>query len=424
MDAKELLQCRHRLEKYLADLLELVGRSERRHWGSVYVRGLLLDGERKSIEPMASRMADGDVQALQQFIGQSPWDFRPVRQLLAERMAREIVPACAWIVDDTGFPKQGRHSVGVARQYSGTLGKVGNCQVAVSVHLATDEASAPLDFKLYLPKSWIDDPERMKKAGVPEGTTFKTKWQLALEQIDEIRAWDVPTGVIVCDIGYGRINEFRHELIERGLDYITEMEAKTVVYATMEQEKQKRGRPRQSKPEKMSLKELALNLPNWKFKTIHWREGSKKNLVSRFAAVRVDPAHDGQKNKIPTPPRQWLLIEWPRNAKEPTKYWFSNLPHQAGLRRLVKLAKMRWRIEQNYQQQKEELGLDHYEGRGFLGWNHHVTMNMIAYGFLLLEMIRNKKNFWVDPPENPTDDPGDTADLGRSLPDLRQEGTP
>jgi SRSO17 transposase len=422
MNAQELRQCRHRLERFLADLLELVGRSERRHWGSVYVRGLILEGERKSIEPMARRMPDGDVQAMQQFIGQSPWDFRPVRRRLAERMAKEIVPACAWIVDDTGFPKQGRHSVGVARQYSGTLGKVGNCQVAVSIHLATDEASVPLDFRLYLPRSWTDDPDRMKKVGVPEGTVFKTKWELALELIDDLCLWDVPQGVVVSDTGYGRINEFRHELIERGLEYLTEVEAKTVVFTQrepIEPVPRKRGRPKKAKRKKISIRELACGLPDWKFKTIRWREGSKKKLASRFAAIRVDPAHEDPHKKIPLPPRQWLLIEWPKDEKEPTKYWFSNLPAQAGLRRLVRLAKMRWRVEHNYRQQKQELGLDHYEGRGFLGWHHHVTMNMIAYGFLLLEMLRHKKNSWLDPAEDQEDDSDYHSDLDRPVSSMR-----
>jgi len=369
---------------------------------------------------MANRVPEGNVQALQQFIGQSPWDYMPVRRLLAERMVQELVPACAWIVDDTGFPKQGRHSVGVARQYSGTLGKVGNCQVAVSVHLATDEESMPLGFKLYLPKSWTDAPERMRKAGVPENTVFKTKWQLALDQIDEIRGWDVPQGVIVTDTGYGRINEFRQELITRNLLYLTEVEARTIVFEEPEEKQKMRGRPKKAKRKTVSVQELALSLPTWKYKTIRWREGTKKMLVSRFAAVRVNPAHED--NKIPMPPRQWLMIEWPRHQKEPCKYWFSNLLPQAGLRRLVRLAKIRWRVEQNYQQQKQELGLDHYEGRGYLGWHHHVTMNMVAYGFLLLETLRHKKNFWVDPPENQTDDPGHSTDVDRSVSRLRQKG--
>lgn len=410
-------KCRERLEAYLRDLLEPVGRRERRHWGSVYVRGLLLDGERKSIEPIASRLPDGNVQALQQFIGQSPWNHMPIRRRLAERMSRELVPAHAWIVDDTGFPKKGDHSVGVARQYSGTLGKVGNCQIAVSLHLATDDASMPLNFALYLPESWTDAPERLKRAGVPEGTVFKTKWQIALDLIDEALLWDVPPGIIVSDIFYGKVNQFRQGLMDRQLSYLVEVENKTIVFYEPDTTGSRKGRPKKSNPQTVSVREFAKTLPTWKWKTIRWREGSKGHMVSRFAAVRVQPAHVNKEDKK-HPPRQWLLIEWPWKQSEPTKFWFSNLPPQAGLRRLVRVAKIRWRVEQNYQQQKEELGLDHYEGRSFRGWHHHVTMNMIAYGFLLLETLRNKKNYWVDPPESTPDDSIHPSNLDGVLPNL------
>jgi len=423
MDKKQLQECRARLETYLRDLLEPAGRSERRHWGSVYVRGLLLDGEHKSIEPMANRLPDGNVQAMQQFIGQSPWDATPMRRRLAERMSRELVPAHAWIVDDTGFPKKGDHSVGVARQYSGTLGKVGNCQIAVSLHLTTDDACMPLNFALYLPESWTNDPRRMKRAGVPEASIFKTKWQLALDLIDEALSWDVPRGVIVSDIFYGKINEFRQGLIDRELLYVVEVESKTIVFDQPDSTERKKGRPRKNtaknKPKTLSVKDFAKTLPSWRFKTIRWREGSKGHMVSRFAAVRVQPAHGHSKKDKKLPPRQWLLIEWPADQTEPCKFWFSSLLPQAGLRRLVRLAKIRWRVEQNYQQQKEELGLDHYEGRGFMGWHHHVTMNMIAYGFLILEMLRNKKNYWVDPAEDSPNASEAIGHLDRDLPNMR-----
>lgn len=402
MDEKQLQQCRTRLEAYLRDLLEPVGRKERRHCGSVYVRGLLLDGKRKSIEPMANRLPDGNVQALQQFIGQSPWDYVPIRQRLAERMVQELLPAAAWIIDDTGFPKKGSHSIGVARQYSGTLGKIGNCQIAVSLHLATDDVCIPLNFALYLPKTWIENPARLKKAGVPSEITFKTKWQQALGLIDETLAWDVAKGVVVSDIFYGKVNDFRQGLINRNLLYVMEIESKTIVFDQPDKAGPRKGRPkenRQQTPETVSVKEFAKQMPTWRFKTIRWREGSKRHMASRFAAVRVQPAH-GYQTGEKLPPRQWLLIEWPSAEVEPIKFWFSSLPPQAGLRRLVRLAKIRWKVEQNYQQQKDELGLDHYEGRGFLGWHHHVTMNMIAYGFLILEILRNKKNYWVDPAES------------------------
>lgn len=423
MDKKQLQACRARLETYLRDLLKPVGRSERRRWGSVYVRGLLLDGERKSIEPMANRLPDGNVQAMQQFIGQSPWDHVPIRRRLAERMCRELVPAHAWIVDDTGFPKKGDHSVGVARQYSGTLGKVGNCQVAVSLHLATDDACMPLNFVLYLPQSWTDAPDRMKRAGVPEGTTFKSKWQLALDLIDGALTWDIGKGLIVSDVAYGKINEFRQGLIDRDLYYVVEVESRTVVFSEPDAAGPKKEGPKKkqakAKPKALSVMEFAKRLPSWRFKTIRWREGSKGHMVSRFAAVRVQPAHGHSKGNKNLPPRQWLLIEWPAGEPEPCKFWFSNLLPQTGLRRLVRLAKIRWRVEQNYQQQKQELGLDHYEGRAFMGWHHHVTMNMIAYGFLILEMLRNKKNYWVDPPDDPSDASGNISDMDRGLPNMR-----
>ena len=217
MNARELQACAARLEEFLAKLLGGVGRSERRDHGARYVQGLLLDGERKSIEPLAKRVPGGNVQAMQQFVGQSPWTWEPVRRLLAQQMEAELVPAAAWIVDDTGFPKQGQASVGVARQYSGTLGKVGNCQVAVAVHLATEDESLPLDWALYLPQAWIEDRERCRKAGVPESTPFRSKGELALELLDRLLGWGLPPPPILADAGYGNHPEFRQGLVDRKL---------------------------------------------------------------------------------------------------------------------------------------------------------------------------------------------------------------
>jgi SRSO17 transposase len=421
MDSKELQSCRDRLEAFLAELLEPVGRVDRRRWGNAYVRGMLLDGERKSIEPMAARLPDGNVQAMQQFIGQSPWSHHPVRKKLAERMAGEMVPVAAWIVDDTGFPKQGKHSVGVARQYSGTLGKVGSCQIAVSLHLATSEICMPVDFELYLPKTWADDPLRMRNAGVPDGYSFKSKWQIALDLIDHAVSWDPPRGVVVCDCAYGNGNPFRQGLIERELFYVAEIEAKTIIFDEPRKTRRRAGDPPPDngtgKTAVFTVKDFAPKLPAWMWKTIKWRQGAKHRLVSRFAAVRVLPAHWPAKGKN-QPPRQWLLIEWPKGEPEPTKYWFANLSPQTGLSRLVFFAKIRWRIEQSYQQLKEELGLDHYEGRGYTGWHHHVTMTMLAYGFLLFETLRGKKNFWVDPLENKEADKEPDSVLDRNMSDL------
>jgi len=224
MNAKELARCRTRLERFLGDLLAPLGRKDRRHWGEVYVRGLLLDGERKSIEPLAQRLPDGDVQALQQLLGQSPWDATPVRAHLAQRMAQELSPGVAWVVDEVGFPKQGRHSVGVARQYCGTLGKVGNCQVAVSLNYTTDDGSFPVDWRLYLPERWTQDPARCAAAGVPPGTRFQTKWELAVACCEQARAWGVPDGVVLADAGYGRVTAFREGLEARPLPDVLEVD--------------------------------------------------------------------------------------------------------------------------------------------------------------------------------------------------------
>lgn len=389
MKSIDLKKCRQKLQDYLDDLFTSLGRRERRHWGAVYVRGLLLDGERKSIEPMANRMADGNVQAMQQFINQSPWPYEPLRRALAEKMVKEMLPAQAWIIDDTGFPKKGVHSVGVARQYSGTLGGVGNCQVAVSLNFAVGNHCMPLDFALYLPEDWAADADRMAAVGVPEGTEFKSKFDLAFELIDKALEWDIPRGVVVCDSFYGRSRVIRNGLIERNLDFVAEITSKNAVIWPDRKEQLRQGiSPR--KLSQLSVKELALSLPEWKWKTVCWRKGTKRKLASRFAAIRVDPGAGQRRKSIPQR-RQWLLIEWPEGEYGPTKYWFSNMNAQTGISKLVELAKARWLVEQNYQQQKDELGLDHFEGRSWLGWHHHVTMNMVAFGFLLLERLSGKK---------------------------------
>ncbi len=219
MTDAQAVRCRKRLEQFLVDLLEPVGRSERRHWGEVYVRSLLLDGERKSIEPLATRLPEGNVQAMQQFIGQSPWEWNLVWERLGKRMTAELEPDPAWVVDDTGFPKQGRHSVAVERQYSGTLGKTGNCQIAVSVHHVGEQGNVPLGWRLYLPESWANDAQRRREAGIPEGIVFRRKWELALEIIDQIREWGLPDRVVLGDAGYGDGTEFREELEKRKLKY-------------------------------------------------------------------------------------------------------------------------------------------------------------------------------------------------------------
>lgn len=402
MDEQALQVCAERLEKFLAKLLAWVGRSERRQHGSRYVQGLLLDGERKSIEPLARRLPGGNTQALQQCVGQSPWAWEPVRCLLAQRMHEALLPRAGWMVDDSGFPQQGSASVGVARQYSGTLGKVGNCQVAVSIHLTTEQESMPLDGALYLPQVGSDDPERCRRVGVPENTLFRTKPELALDLIERLVRWGLSPQPVLADAGYGNNSDFRQGLEDRQLRDVVGVESNTGVWSQPTHRVQPRRRPGRGRPrtpyyrgKPASVKELALAWPSPAWPTVAWREGSRGPQQSRFAARRVQPAHGHAHDRAELKPG-WLLIEWPVESPAPTKYWFSNLAEETSLLRLVQLAKLRWRVEQNYQQLKEELGLDHYEGRGWQGWHHHVTLVCIAYAFLLLERGRRKKNFSFD----------------------------
>jgi len=407
MDKQELLEARGRLEAFLEPLLLMLGRSERRRWGALYVQGLLLEGGRKNAASIATRYG-GDVQALQQFISQSPWDWLTIRKSLACRMMAAASPRGAWIVDDTGFPKKGKHSVGVARQYSGTLGKVGNCQVAVSLNYATDDGCFPVNFQLYLPKAWSEDAERRQKAGVPPDITFRPKWRIALELLDQAREWGLSAEVVTGDGGYGVATEFRRELESREHRYVLGITKDTTVWTEPPVIKPP-GRRRRRKgdrtlPKPFQVLEVARLLFENAWRNITWREGTKGPLRSRFAAVRVQPAIGYFKGEA-TEPVCWLLMEWPLSELEPSRYWFSNLPETTTLRELVYWAKIRYFIEQNYQQLKDELGLDHFEGRSWTGWQHHVTLTMMAFDFLVLEGFRAKKNFWVDPP-------------------TRQEGTP
>jgi SRSO17 transposase len=424
MNARQLEACAERLQEFLTTMLAGVGRAERRHHGSLYVQGLLLDGERKSIEPLAGRVPGADVQALQQFVGQSPWAWEPVRRLLAQRMEKELHPAAAWIIDDTGFPKQGRHSVGVARQYSGTLGKVGNCQVAVAVHLSTETESMPLDWALYLPQAWTEDAARCRRAGVPAPTPFRTKPELALELIDQLLAWGLRRQPVLADAGYGNSTQFRAGLARRGLQYVVGVESHTAVWDQPTARVRPRRRPGRGRPRRpyyrgqpVALRDLAAALPPQAWRTITWRQGSQGPQRSRFTACRVQPAH-GHAHQQPELESVWLLVEWPLDMAAPTKYWFSNLPEGVSWRRLVRLAKLRWRVEQNYQQLKEELGLDHYEGRGWQGWHHHVTLVCLAYAFLLSERRRLKKNSSADFAGSATMSTNGADSHVRHLPDL------
>src|SRR6266705_3160440 len=395
-----------RLGAYAAGFRRLFPRSDQFRQSQIYLHGLLLDGERKSIEPLSRRVPGGDEQRLQQFVNQSPWDPVPVLAAYRARMGAALAqPDGVIVFDDTGFAKQGKHSVGVERQYSGTLGKVGNCQVAVSLHHVGEQGSTVLGWRLYLPESWTKDGKRREEAGIPEEVVFKTKWQLSLDMIDQARVWGLPNRIVVADAGYGDTTEFREELEARQLPYVVGISSTTGVWSKPPQTEvpryQGRGGPptryAYGKQRPTSAQDAAVQAKSWK--RIRWRQGTKGWLESRFVALRVQPSHGFVRGQ---PPHKevWLLIEWPESEKEPTKYFLCDLPATYTLRRLVRLAKCRWKIEQDYQQLKEELGLDHYEGRNWQGWHHHVTLVMMAHAFLTLETLRRKKNFWVDPAED------------------------
>jgi SRSO17 transposase len=416
MKTQKIERFRLKLEAFLADVILTMGRKERRDHAEEYLRGLLMDGERKSIEPIASRLPDGNVQALQQFVNQSPWSSQKVRASLARKVEQEFVPEAYWLIDDVSFPKQGQHSVGVARQYCGALGKTANCQVAVTLDLGTEEASTPLNWALYLPEKWVKDPVRRKEAGVPKEITFKTKPEMALDLIDEVMAWGLQKRLVLTDSGYGDVYEFRQGLRNRELDYVVQVSGDLTAWTEdphpPEPPMKGGGKvPRKRYyakdfPSPPSLCQIAKDLPSQSWRKVTWREGTKGPLSSRFARVMVWMANGLVQGKTMEERSEELLIEWPDGDPEPWKYWLSSLPPQrTSFRGLVRKAKGRFRIEQDYEEMKGEVGLDHFEGRSWQGWHHHVTLVTLAYAFLTLEKMANKKNFWIDVASCPPVDP-------------------
>jgi SRSO17 transposase len=346
---------------------------------------------------MAARLEDGDEQGLQQFVNQSPWDERVVRANLARRMVAELAPE-AWIIDDTGFVKKGRFSVGVGRQYSGTLGRVDNCQIGVSVNAASDQASCPLDWRIFLPEAWDRDVERRRKAHVPDAVGHREKWRLALDMIDELAEWGLRPPLVGADAGYGEITAFRQGLDDRQIPYVVQVKAATSAYpehvTPTRPEWSGRGRPPAARyrDKPSSLKDLALAAGKRAGRGVTWRQGSRGRMHSRFIALRVRPANHELRAAAHQSATElavrWLLIEWPSDAHAPTDYWLSSLPADTDLKTLVRLAKLRWRIEHDYRELKDALGLDHFEGRSYRGWHHHVTCVSIAHAFLTLERQR------------------------------------
>ena len=385
-------------------LATVAGHEDRRAPVKDYCKGLLLPGERKSIEPMAARLNPSNVQATRQclhhLVAKAPWS----DQALLDHVRKQVLPTMqkqgpvvAWIVDDTGFPKKGKHSVGVTRQYCGQVGKQENCRVAVSLSVATWGASLPIAYRLYLPQNWAEDAERREKAEVPDEVEFQTKLSIALDQIRAAVAAEVTRGVVLADAAYGINTEFRDALTQLELHYVVGVQSSMTVWEPGKQPLPAKPRGTKGRPPRLlqrsrdhrpvSLKQLALNLPSPAFREVTWREGTERKLRSRFAAVRVRPAHRDYWKAEPHA-EEWLLIEWPRSETEPTKYWMSTLPANTRLKALVKIAKQRWIVERDYQELKQELGLGHFEGRNWRGFHHHATLCIAAYGFLVAERSR------------------------------------
>jgi SRSO17 transposase len=393
-----------RFAAYIEGLAKAAGHEDRHAPLKSYCKGLLLEGERKSIEPMAARLAPDGVQPMRQslhhLVAKAPWSdeamLKEVRGQVLPAMQKQG-PIVAWIVDDTGFPKKGKHSVGVARQYCGQVGKQDNCRVAVSLSVATWSSSLPVGYRLYLPKEWAEDADRRGKTEVPVEVKFQTKPEIALDQIRAAVTAKMPRGIVLADAAYGINTEFRDELTKLGLQYAVGVQSTMTVWEPGKQplparSRQPIGRPprllqRTAEHQPVSVKQLAKSLPSSAFKELTWREGTERKLRSRFAAVRVRPAHRDYWKTEPHS-EEWLLIEWPRGEEEPTKYWLSTLPATTRLKDLIKMAKHRWIIERDYEELKQELGLGHFEGRNWRGFHHHATLCIAAYGFLVAERNR------------------------------------
>jgi len=381
-----------RLSAYLDGLAGVIGHADRVEPLRSYCTGLLLPVARKSVEPLAAVTAPSRVsaqhQSLMHFVSQSVWSdaavLAKVRELVVPRIeAHGAIEA--WIIDDTGFRKKGSHSVGVARQYCGEIGKQDNCQVAVSLSLANAWASLPVAFRLYLPKAWAADAERRRKAKVPEDVVFATKPQIALEQIRQAYEAGLPRGVVLMDAGYGVDARLRLGVTALGLAYVAGVTHDTLVFEPGHVPAAGHTRPKSGRRQRhvVSIKQIALGLPAEAWKRIEWREGTAEALSGRFARIRVCSAH--RHRSLPNRAPEWLLIEWPDGEQEPTRYWLSTLPEEVTFERLVETTKLRWRIERDYQELKQELGLDHFEGRSWRGFHHHATLCIAAYGFLIAE---------------------------------------
>jgi SRSO17 transposase len=403
VDADAPVAVKERLEAFAGEVLAAaMNRPVQVVNGGLYLRGLLEQGPRKSLEPMVERLGgDVDYQSLQQFVADSPWDPAMVVRAVAERVAA-VIAVEAWVLDDTGFPKDGKDSPGVKRQYSGTLGKTGNCQIGVSVHVLGGRGTVPLGWALYLPQDWCADRQRRRKAKIPDEVEFKTKPELGIELVERAAGWDVPKAPVLGDHAYGENTWLRDRLDRSRCEYVLSVGPTTKVFAhatgfalapnAHEGHPHTRLHPdREAEP----IGELIGRLRSDNARTVTFRDGADgEAITSQFIFARVHAGHGWRQDQrkwregAQVPPREeWLIAEWPDRHHEPTDYWLSNLPADTEPERLARLARMRWKMELDYKQLKGELGLDHYEGRSWLGWYHHTALVTAAHGFLTLERL-------------------------------------
>ncbi len=403
-----------RFEKYCDTIVNTLMHADREQPARWYIKGLMLPGERKSVEPMAARVQPQNVrsahQSMHHLVADAQWSDEAMLSVVAgavlPKLVRDDAPvSCSagahvhWIVDDTGFPKKGKHSVGVARQYCGQTGKQDNCRVAVSLSMATVHGSLPVGYQLYLPEEWANDAARREKAGVPEEVVFETKPALAMRQIEAALAAGYPRGTVLADAAYGDETAWREKLSAHGLTYAVGVRPRTTVWwgkyqplATPHTEgrvgRKRQRLQRNEHHQPVSVAQLVRELPRKAWRTVTWRQGVSEPLSSRFARVRVRAAH----RDLPRD-EEWLIIEWAEGADEPAHYWFSNLPKNLTWQAMVNTVMGRWRIERDYEELKQELGLGHYEGRNWRGFHHHASLCIAAYGFLMLERLSGvKKN--------------------------------
>lgn len=410
-----------RFEEFFSPIGAALGRAERRRNAAYYIQGLLLPGERKSVEPLAERLRV-DSQRLQQFIADSPWSDEAAWRALAGVVLPHMDPVYAWIVDESGWIKQGRHSVGVAPQYCGAVGKTANCQVIVSVHVSNGSLSCPLRSRLYLPEKWAQDARRRKAAGVPAAVRFVTKPALALELIRALVEQGVERAPVLADSAYGDSFEWRRALRELGLEYLVQVEGETLQgWTQAPQPVRRRTRFDYSKVERpQSLARIVADWGPQLWKPAHWKDSAKRWHETRLGVAPVYCSHGASQGKAPAP-AEYLVVDWPEGKSQPYHYFLGHFLKPPSLARLLRLGRMRWQIEQNYQRLKTDLGLDHYEGRSWQGLHHHLVMAAVAYAFVMLEHGRIKKNFWCDVGGDPGADPAVVAAVDRVLsflPDL------